>query len=258
MAHTEFDRISVYSRSPFGSGPRLFDATPGFENHRFRATFWTWLALFIVAIAYPGQALLAGDTDFDSLLRSMSDETLIFLLGFTIAFQWVIFATNWIAAAFEETGLAGLGFNRLRLVHIAWAVAFWLGASLVLSGIAWLMAQLGTPIAGEVGLLIPESLAGKLVWVAVAITAGVCEETAFRGYLMTRLRLVFKINNWWLPAVISSLLFGLCHLYQGIPNVVIISIYGLMFAWLFVRTRSLWPPVIAHFLNNFSVMFFPQ
>jgi membrane protease YdiL (CAAX protease family) len=31
-----------------------------------------------------------------------------------------------------------------------------------------------------------------------------------------------------------------------------------MFAWLFVRTKSLWPCIIAHFFQDFTALFIPQ
>ena len=73
-----------------------------------------------------------------------------------------------------------------------------------------------------------------------------------------RLRMVFNLQNWVIPAIVSSLLFGACHSYQGWPGFIAISIYGLLFALLYIRTASIWPCVIAHSLIDIGALFFPQ
>jgi membrane protease YdiL (CAAX protease family) len=111
---------------------------------------------------------------------------------------------------------------------------------------------------GEITMLIPEDPVGRVIWVAVSFTAGFCEETAFRGYIMTRLRLIFKLDNWVIPTIVSSVAFGACHAYQGLPGIIIIGTYGLMFSLLYLRTRTLWPCIIAHSLQDLGALFFPQ
>ena len=126
-------------------------------------------------------------------------------------------------------------------------------ANLALTGVAWFLGQIGLPMPGEISLLIPQDTIGRLVWVAVSITAGICEETAFRGYLMTRLRILGKFKTWVIPTIISAVAFGACHAYQGWPGFIIISIYGAMFSLLYIRTRSIWPCIIAHFFQHLRV-----
>ena len=196
--------------------------------------------------------------DPSALLKNLSDDMLMFMLIVTIIFQWFIFGFNYVGTFLEKTGLKGVGLGRLRGIHVAWAFAFLLASNLLLSGLAWLLAQVGLPLSGDLGLLVPTFLEGKIVWVIVSLTAGFCEEVAFRGYLMTRLRLVFGNHSWVVPTLVSSLVFGICHAYQGVPGLILISTYGLLFSLLYLRTGSLWPCVIAHFFQDFSHLFFPQ
>ena len=111
---------------------------------------------------------------------------------------------------------------------------------------------------GELGMLVPEDSFGRVVWVAVSFTAGFCEEIAFRGYLMTRLRILLKSKSWLIPVLVSSVVFGVCHAYQGWPGLIVITTYGAMFALLYIRTGSLWPCIIAHFFQDFGALFFPH
>lgn len=228
------------------------------QNLLFRRNFLTFFNLFIVLILYPAAAIYGAGSDPLSLLRNLDSGTRMFLLVSTIVVQWIIFGFNYAAIYLEETGLAGIGFRGFRLVHLAWVVAFLLASNLLLSGVAWVLGQLGYPMAGEVGMLIPNDPTGQVVWFLVALTAGICEEVAFRGYLMTRIRLLFRLNSWWIPTILSAVSFGICHTYQGLPGFIVITVYGALFSLLYIRTGSIWPCVIAHFFQDFSALFFPH
>ncbi|MEE8576400.1 MAG: CPBP family glutamic-type intramembrane protease, partial [candidate division Zixibacteria bacterium] len=168
-------------------------------NESFRITPLTWVSLAILMVAYPAMSLLGGGSDSTELLRNMSEGMITFALITTVLLQWFIFTINYATVYMEGTGLTGLGLKRLRVVDLAWAVAFFASALLILSGLAWLMAQVGLEMPGELGFLIPKDASGRVLWVIVSITAGFCEEVAFRGYLMTRIRLVFKCSGWVVP-----------------------------------------------------------
>ena len=228
------------------------------HNLRFRKNFMTYVSLTILLILYPALAVIGAGEDPLALLRNLDHSMLMFLLVSTIVIQWFIFGINYASIYLEETGLAGIGFRGFRLVHLAWVVAFLLASNLLLSGLAWVLGQLGYPMAGEVGLLIPTDPTGQVVWFFVALTAGICEEVAFRGYLMTRLRLLFKLNSWWIPTILSAVSFGICHTYQGLPGFIVITVYGALFSILYIRTGSIWPCIIAHFFQDFGALFFPH
>jgi len=217
----------------------------------------TWLSLFILLIAYPALSLAGLGQDYSTLLKGMSEGVLIFLLVVTVLFQWSIFLVNYAATYLEHTGLKGLGLRRLRLLDFAYAFAFMLAAWVILSGLAWLLGRIGLPSGGDIGWLLPKQTSGKIIWVFVSFTAGFCEEVGFRGYLLTRLKIIFGLKSWVVPAIISSLAFGACHVYQGWPAFILITIYGLLFSVLFIRTGRLWPGIIAHFFWDLGALFFP-
>lgn len=227
-------------------------------NQNFRTHLMTWVSLTILLILYPGASLLGTGDDPTTLLKSLDSFMLMFLLITTIIFQWVIFGINYWSVYSEGTGLAGIGFTKFRGIYVAWGVAFLLGANLLLAGVAWILGQIGMPLPGEVMLLVPQDPMGKVVWVMVSITAGVCEETAFRGYLMTRLRLVGRMNSWVIPTIISAVAFGACHAYQGMPGFIAITIYGALFSILYIRTGSIWPGIIAHSLQDLGALIWPH
>ena len=228
------------------------------HNGDFRRSAMTWFNLGVLLIFYPGLSLLGIGEDPSAMLRNMNQGILLFMLIVTVLMQWTIFLFNYAGVFLENTGLAGLGLTKIRAVDFAWAGAFLLASNLLLSGLAWFLAQIGLPMPGEIGNLIPTSTGGKVLWVGVSFTAGFCEEIAFRGYLMSRLRLLMKNNTWLVPTAISAVAFGICHAYQGWPGFIVITVYGVMFSLLYIRTGRLWPCIIAHFFQDFGALFFPQ
>lgn len=72
------------------------------------------------------------------------------------------------------------------------------------------------------------------------------EEVIVVGFLLTRLRQL-KVNP-WTALVVSSLLRGAYHLYQGFGAGLGNVAMGLVFGYAWQRTGRLWPLIIAHAL----------
>jgi membrane protease YdiL (CAAX protease family) len=82
------------------------------------------------------------------------------------------------------------------------------------------------------------------VLLAVAFANGWAEEVIVVAFLITRLR---QLNVNPLAAVLaSSILRGVYHLYQGYGAGLGNIAMGLVFAYVWLRTRRLWPLIIAH------------
>jgi len=84
------------------------------------------------------------------------------------------------------------------------------------------------------------------VLILSAIRHGVVEEVIVVGYLLDR----FGKFGWSVPVsiMVSSLLRGSYHLYQGFGPFIGNVVMGVVFAWLYTRTRRVMPLVIAHAL----------
>jgi uncharacterized protein len=79
-----------------------------------------------------------------------------------------------------------------------------------------------------------------------AAEAALKEEVIVVAYLVTRLgQLGWSDRR---SVVASGLLRGAYHLYQGFGAFAGNLVMGLLFAWIFSRTRRAWPFVVAHFL----------
>ncbi|MCH8172744.1 MAG: CPBP family intramembrane metalloprotease [Proteobacteria bacterium] len=82
---------------------------------------------------------------------------------------------------------------------------------------------------------------------------GFAEEILFRGYLMRNLADLFggKDAAWWGAALLSSLLFSLPHLYQGVGGAIQTGLLALVSAAFFIKGgRSLVPLILAHGILN--------
>lgn len=260
MNHETYERIPAYSPQPSSAhvSGHMSEFASRSGNSSFRAGPMTYFNLILLILLYPAMQLIGGGESTSTMLKNLNEGVLAVLLITTIIFLWGIFFFNYLGTYLETTGLVGVGLKKIRLVDFAWGGAFFVGAYTLLAGLSWVMAQIGLPMPGEISLLIPTTGSGKIIWVAVSFTAGFCEEIAFRGYLMTRLRLVGKFKSWVIPVIVSSVSFGICHAYQGWPGFILITIYGALFALLYIRTGSLWPCIIAHSINDLGALFIPQ
>ncbi|MDO3640207.1 CPBP family intramembrane metalloprotease [Mycolicibacterium sp. KC 300] len=84
------------------------------------------------------------------------------------------------------------------------------------------------------------------VLLAVSFANGWAEEIIVVGFLLTRLRQLHV--NPMAAVVISSLLRGAYHLYQGFGAGLGNVAMGLVFGYVYQRTGRLWPLVVAHAL----------
>ena len=101
-----------------------------------------------------------------------------------------------------------------------------------------------------VDTIVPEELDYwfSILWsyfVAVVL-ASICEEWVFRGFLFGGLR-----HRWgvWPAALVSTLVFSLLHSYS-LVGLAAIFLFGLIFCWLYQRSGSLIPPILAHAALN--------
>jgi membrane protease YdiL (CAAX protease family) len=94
--------------------------------------------------------------------------------------------------------------------------------------------------------LFPATRAERRWWVLVGLTAGICEEALFRGFLLHYLHTSPWRLNLTLALLLSALIFGLQHLYQGVQGVIVSAVLGALFGLLFLLSGSLLLPMLLH------------
>jgi len=100
----------------------------------------------------------------------------------------------------------------------------------------------------QISFLLPEdiSVIGMLIMsILVGIVVPFAEELFFRGILYQWLRGRFGV---WLGILGSSLLFGIVHGDIAVASAAFVL--GVLLAVVFERSRSLWPCVFIHSINN--------
>jgi membrane protease YdiL (CAAX protease family) len=105
--------------------------------------------------------------------------------------------------------------------------------------------------------LLPETSQERRWFAAISITAGVCEEVLFRGFLIGYLMrmpggLHLSIS---VALVLSAVVFGLNHLYQGKAGLISTTLSGLAFGGLFLLTGSLLLPMLVHAAADLQGLF---
>jgi membrane protease YdiL (CAAX protease family) len=167
----------------------------------------------------------------------------------TIAFQWIAAAiAAWRARAHGYTasqlGLTVPG----RFIVLAITVC---GTALIVT-LQWLnlrrMGRSSSPLRGPIQALaeriLPQSTMELIPFLALALTAGLCEEFLYRGFAMAAIR------RTGLPAgvviLLSSILFGLAHLYQGRAGFFSTMVLGVLFGMSRAALGSLVPVIVWH------------
>lgn len=131
------------------------------------------------------------------------------------------------------------------LADIAIALPFWVLWTGAAYGVHWLLAlRPGAGGAKTVDSLLPQSLLEIVIWIGTSITAGICEEMAFRGFLQQQLHALS--GNIGLAVLGQGVVFGLFHSYQGWTNVVVISVLGVLYGALAAWRKNLRANMIAH------------
>jgi len=101
----------------------------------------------------------------------------------------------------------------------------------------------GVELARSLGFLAPRTRTEILVWIILCLAVGFCEEIIFRGYLQ---RQFAAWTNLPLGMILSAVLFGLGHGYQGRTSQIVLGAYGLLFGILAENRKSLRPGMMAH------------
>jgi membrane protease YdiL (CAAX protease family) len=79
----------------------------------------------------------------------------------------------------------------------------------------------------------------------VAVTPAICEEVFFRGYVQRTMERTLGTKSF----IVTGIVFSLFHMQP--LGLLVLSILGLIFSFFYYRSKSLYPPMAAHFINNF-------
>jgi membrane protease YdiL (CAAX protease family) len=113
-------------------------------------------------------------------------------------------------------------------------------------------------LMGKVHDLLPTNGTERGWFAPLALTAGICEEIMFRGFLIAAL--------WWMAPhasrttilIAAAVVFGLAHLYQGPRGVVLTGIVGYLLGQLALSSGSLAWAMVLHVLIDLRWALLPD
>ena len=159
----------------------------------------------------------------------------------------------------ENLSLSSLGFTFKNLFSGLY-LAIGLGTVFVLEGVLTNFIKYGhfsfganigpTPILASLGL---------------SFATAFSEETAFRGYIFSRL--AYALKNEWSANIIQTILWTAIHVPiaffvagytvpQAIVYLALTAIFGLGSAFIFARTQNVWGSILLHVLWEWPIILF--
>jgi uncharacterized protein len=206
-----------------------------------------WLIFVVLGVLIPWR----GRVRLRKLLSRPAADTKekLALYGATIGFQWLLFGVvAWRAFARGFTA-ADLGLARgVGIAPISWSMV---GTALLCTFQWFNLRRVGRINAPSVDLmrklterLLPAKPVEFAPYCALAITAGVCEEFLYRGFAIAALSRAGA--PLWSVVILSSVLFGLAHAYQGRGGIVGTGLLGLLFSLMRIVFNSLVPVMVWH------------
>jgi CAAX protease family protein len=157
---------------------------------------------------------------------------------------------EWLLVLYVRMGVRKRGVRLRELVGGRWStptdvlkdLALGAGLWVVWVGIQSLHVFGSAPNAAQ-GLL-PKGVLESLVWLPVALSAGFCEELAFRGYLQKQFQAI--AGSAMVAVLLQAIIFGAGHLYEGPAAVARIILFGILYGLLAHWRTSLRPGMMAH------------
>ena len=90
----------------------------------------------------------------------------------------------------------------------------------------------------------PSGFAEVFMWIVLSISAGICEEIVFRGYLQQQFGAATR--SVVAGVILQGAVFGLAHTYQGWKQVIVIAPLGILYGRLVAWRRNLRASMISH------------
>jgi membrane protease YdiL (CAAX protease family) len=184
---------------------------------------------------------------FADQLRVAASPNHVRFYVITLLVEWIVF--GFVVAGVRLSGasvLLVLGDHwhsaREVLRDIGIAAGFWVVA-LGLLFVFGKLLRVGEQ-GGNMQFIFPHGSVEIAFWIALSVTAGICEETIFRGYLQRQFIALTK--NAPAGILLSGVAFGAAHAYQGFRMVILISLFGSMFGILAYWRGSVRPGMITH------------
>lgn len=178
------------------------------------------------------------------------------LVKSTLLIQYFVFAMIPIGVIWYLKGSPkkGLGLRKPPLLKTFGGVFVWLAAL----SLVYIYQILITPFVSQVPTMIElesqlEVLSPLTIFFFIAVTPGICEEILFRGFAFRGLENKLGAKS---AIIITSIAFALVHM--DFVRLFPTFLLGLAFGYVAYKTKSLYPSILLHILNNGLAAFMPS
>jgi CAAX amino terminal protease family protein len=196
----------------------------------------TYATLFIEMALHP-QTDADLNTSIKNLLSNDTTLVLISVIGsvLTIALfvwrKWVVLSRTYLRSNPWFT--------------LLWVIFLGLGSILPLQ---WIYEQLNISLSMEMEEMFKSIMGNRWGYLALGILAPLAEEMVFRGAILRTLLNYFNGRMYWVPIIVSALLFGLVH--GNMAQLLNAFLIGILLGWMYYRTESIVPGIVLHWVNN--------
>lgn len=194
--------------------------------------------------------------EMQSLLSQHPD---LLIIGNSIGQVLVMGLGTWLITKLHTSGKTQLSFLRFNAdgntpKNIGLAVILIFAIQPTIMFLAWINSFLPVPEfftqmqdtqMQMIESLLTSDLTAWLILFHVAVVPAICEELLYRGYVMRAFQKSWGI---WAAIIFSGLLFGMYHV--QLSNLLPLAMLGMVFAFLTWTSKSIYPAIVAHFVNN--------
>ncbi|WP_379128343.1 CPBP family intramembrane glutamic endopeptidase [Paenibacillus sp. sgz500958] len=159
----------------------------------------------------------------------------------------------WKGIPWPTLGLAEAQWGRISVMLLFGLGTFTAAPLIMMKGIPGYRETMHKQLK-ELDEFLPSGQPEKRFWIWVSLTAGICEEWLFRSMMFYYIPLVIPGVSFLWVMLLSSLLFGLGHYYQGGKGVMSAMIMGLMFGGLYYYSGAVWLCMLFHFLIDVRII----
>ncbi len=105
-----------------------------------------------------------------------------------------------------------------------------------------------------IAFFLPSSPPERRWFAGLSVSAGICEEVIYRGFLVPYLA-VGPLAMGPVPAIlVAAIIFGIAHGYQGWVGMIITGVIALIMTALFLLSGSLWLPMVVHAILDLRIL----
>jgi len=210
-----------------------------------------WLLTFLVGVVFPAYGYFFLYRKLRDAPEAEEASARRYVYISIIVAQWLMVAGLVLVAGRHHLSAADLGQHLLHPRRILAVTVCLLAALGIMAAqnLRQLRRTAPEELAAQLGRarkFFPVGKVDLIAWVAVSLTAGVCEEILFRGWMVNFLGAA--TGSIWIGLALSSLWFGLGHAYQGHKGILVTGLVGLVFGLVYVGSGSLVPGQILHTL----------